>query len=65
MNIGRAVAVFSDIDNDEYTEEEKALAIYYVMKMPTHNGVKKDWMLSVIKWLWNKCYEIKGGEQEW
>lgn len=34
------------------------------MKMPTHNGVKKDSMLSVIKWLWHKIYEIEDGEQE-
>lgn len=63
MNISRATAVFEDINSDEYPDEEKALAIYDVMKMPTHNGVKKDSMLSVIKWLWNKCYEIEDGEQ--
>ena len=64
MNISRATAVFEDINSDEYYDEEKALAIYDVMKMPTHNGVKKDSMLSVIKWLWHKIYEIEDGEQE-
>lgn len=64
MNIGRATAIFEDVNSDEYSDEEKALAIYDVIKMPTHNGVKKDSMLSVIEWLWNKCYEIEDGEQE-
>lgn len=64
MNISRATAIFEDINSDKYSNEEKALAIYDVMKMPTHNGVKKDSMLSVIKWLWHKIYEIEDGEQE-
>lgn len=64
MNIRRATAVFEDINSDEYSDEEKALAIYDVIKMPTHIGVKKDSMLSVIKWLWHKIYEIEDGEQE-
>lgn len=64
MNIGKSTAIFEDINSDEYSDEEKALAIYDVMKMPTHNGVKKDSMLSVIKWLWHKIYEIEDGEQE-
>lgn len=62
MNIGKSTAIFEDINSDEYSNEEKALAIYDVMKMPTHNGVKKDSMLSVIKWLWHKIYEIEDGE---
>ena len=64
MNIGKSTAIFEDINSDKYSNEEKALAIYDVMKMPTHNGVKKDSMLSVIKWLWHKIYEIEDGEQE-
>lgn len=64
MNIGKSTAIFEDINSDEYSNEEKALAIYDVMKMPTHNCVKKDSMLSVIKWLWHKIYEIEDGEQE-
>ncbi len=60
MNIGRAVAVFADIDSDNYSEEEKALAIYVVLNMPTHMGIKKDEMLCVIKWLWDKCYQWLG-----
>lgn len=34
------------------------------MNMPTHMSIKKDSMLSVIKWLWNKCYEMAGDTNE-
>lgn len=64
MNIGRAVDVFADIESDDYSEAEKALAIYEVLNMPTHMSIKKDSMLSVIKWLWNKSYAIGRGEKE-
>lgn len=60
MNIGRAAAIFADIESDDYSEEEKALAIYEVLNMPTHMSVRKDSMLSVIKWLWDKIYEMAG-----
>lgn len=51
-------AIFCDIENDKYTDEEKALAIYEIMNWATHNSVTKDKMLDVIKWLFNKCYEV-------
>lgn len=58
MNIGKACAIFEQLDSDKYTEEEKAIAIYKVMNMPTHNSVTKANMLKAIKWLFDKCYEI-------
>lgn len=63
MNIGMAMAIFENINNDTYLDEEKALAIYKVTKMPTHNSIKKDSILSVVKWLWDKCYEIRSGQE--
>lgn len=39
--------------------EEKGLAIYIVMNMETHNSVTKDSMLKVIRWLWDRAFEIK------
>ena len=59
MNIGKACAIFYQLNSDKYTEEEKALAIYEVMNMPTHNGIKKDVMLEAIKWLFDKAFEIE------
>lgn len=52
------MAIFTQINSEEYTDEEKALAIYMIMRMITHNSITKNMMLEVIKWLWNKGFEI-------
>lgn len=67
MNLGYAVAVFHNIDSDKYTDNEKAIAIYMVMNMETHNSITKSDMLNVLKWLWHQFYiweEEEAGEQE-
>lgn len=65
MNIGLAIAIFKQLESEKYSDEEKALAIYTVVNMETHNSIKKDDMLKAIKWLWNRRYEIiENGEQE-
>lgn len=67
MNIGVARAIFEDINNSEYSECDKALAIYRVMYMETHNSVTKASMLEVIEWLWDRHFEfvfVEEGEQE-
>ena len=64
MNIGKARAIFEDINNSEYSECDKALAIYRVMYMETHNSVKKASMLEVIKWLWDRHFEFVFMEDE-
>lgn len=58
MNIGKARTVFENINSDKYSETEKAIAIYRVMHMETHNSVTKDSMLKVIRWLWNRHFEF-------
>lgn len=58
MKIGKACAVFMQIDSDKYTVEEKGPAIFEVLKMPTHNGVTKDAMLRVIKFLLYLAYDV-------
>lgn len=63
MNIGKAVAIFEQLDSDKYSDEEKAIAIYEVMNMSTHNSVTKANMLEAIKWLFDKCYEIMEVEE--
>ena len=62
MTTGRAILIFNDIKNPVYAEKEKALAIYMVLRMSTHNGVTKDKMLEVIEWLWDQRYEYVKGE---
>ena len=58
MNIGKAVAIFSNIDSSDYTIEEKGTAIMKVAQMPTHNGITKTAMLKVIWWLLNMCFDL-------
>lgn len=64
MNVGKACAIFEQLDSDKYTDEEKAVAIYKVMNMPTHNSITKAAMLKAIKWFFDKCYEVKGVDIE-
>lgn len=62
MNIGVAIAIFSQIDNKKYSDDEKALAIYEVLQMPTHNSINKATFVRVAKWLFDKAYEIERNE---
>lgn len=57
MKLGKAMALFLDIENEEYSDEEKATAIYHVMNMITHMSINKDAMIKAIKWLWHRHYE--------
>lgn len=58
MGKGKAMAIFMQINSEEYTDNEKALAVHIVMEMATHMSITKDMMLEVIKWLWNKSFEF-------
>lgn len=58
MKIGQAYKILDNINSDEYTVEEKALAIRTVLDMETHNGVSKTVLLRVLNWLWNEHYEL-------
>ena len=50
MNIGKACAIFEQIDSNKYTDAEKLEAVREVVEMPTHNGITKDKMLAVLRW---------------
>ena len=63
VNIGKAIAVFEQLDSDKYTDEEKALAIYKVMNIETHNSVTKADMVKAIKYLWHKAYSFENEVQ--
>ena len=62
MKIGKACAIFQQIDSGKYTVEEKGTAIFEVLKMSTHNGVTKDAMLRVINFLLHLAFDVP--EQE-
>lgn len=57
MNIGKAKAIFDNINSNQYTIEEKGMAIDTVINMETHNSVTKTQMLYVLRWLWNIVFE--------
>ena len=59
MNKGTARAIFEDIENAPESIDLKAMAIYIVMNMETHNSVTKDSMLRVIRWLWNQAFKME------
>jgi hypothetical protein len=59
VNIGKAVAICMNLDSDKFTDEDKIVAIYEVMNMPTHNGVTKAAMLEMVKWLWHYSFEME------
>lgn len=61
MNIGKACGIFLDIENENYTAEEKGEAILQVVQMPTHNGITKVTMLKVIWWLLNLAFDLPEG----
>lgn len=60
MDIGTAVAIFLQIESDQYSVREKAIAIRRVLDMPTHNGIKKDDLLRALSWLWKRHFDIDG-----
>lgn len=62
MNIGKAIGIFCDINNDKYTLLDKGEAIYEILQMPTHMSITKDDMLKVIDWLWNQVFEFGSKE---
>ena len=64
MNTGKARAVFENINSDKYSDILKAMAIYRVMHMETHNAVTKTSMLEVIKWLWDRQFELVEGADD-
>lgn len=60
--LGRARAIFDNIDNATETVEEKGWAIRMVLDMETHNSVTKASLLRVLDWLWNQHFEFEEDE---
>lgn len=64
MKIGSAVALFCNINTDKFNDQEKGQAIYEVLKMPTHNSISKDKMLSVIDYLLRLSFDLPDEEEK-
>ncbi len=51
MSKGMAVAIFKDIYTTVATEEEKMESIKMVLSMGTHNGIRKQDFINVLRYL--------------
>lgn len=58
MSKGMAVAIFKDIYTQVATEEEKMESIKMVLSMGTHNGIRKQDFINVLRYLMG-CTENK------
>ena len=58
MTLGDAYIIFQNIESPDISDEEKGLAIWKIASMPTQNGVKKDDMVKVIRYLLDLCFEV-------
>lgn len=64
MNNGKATAIFNDIYRPGLTDNERGEAIKDVLDMETHNGITKESMLDVIKYLWHMVFAEDEGSEE-
>lgn len=64
MKAGRDMAIFKSINDDKWTDKEKAEAIYQVLHMATINSVTKQDLVDVALWLWNQQFEWLGDKYE-
>ena len=67
MNIGRACGIFMNIDSENFTEDEKLVAIRDVLKeMVTYNGITKDNILKAFRWFFDWAVEEASADSgEW
>lgn len=54
MNIGKAFAVFQQIESKKYTKDEKCEAIHDVINAATINGITKRQVLDVVSYLFEE-----------
>lgn len=57
MNIGKAVAIFKQIESDKYRDSEKLEAIKMVLNAETYNSIRKDTIIKAFRWLFEYGYE--------
>lgn len=62
MKYGKAIEILENLD--KHTDEEIGLAIHRILCMASIMAVKKDTLLNVVRYLFDKCYEIAEGGAE-
>ena len=60
ITYGKAIDIIENIE--EHTDEEISYAIYRILNMTTIMAVNKDNLLKIIRYLFDKCYEVEKGE---
>ena len=53
MPIGKATAIFKNINDDKHSASEKIEAIKTVINMETHNSITKDDLIRALDWMWD------------
>ena len=62
MTYGQAFAILLDLENEKTPKKMKGAAIRKViLNMETHNAVKKDLMVEVIRYLFGLCFKEPEG----
>ena len=50
MTLTKAICIFKNIENAEYSNSEKLESLAIVLDMPTHNSITKDEILKAFRW---------------
>ncbi len=62
MTRADAYKIFRNLQSDDYTIEEKGMAMHQILSMATMNGITKVELVNALTWLWHQHFEIKGAE---
>lgn len=63
MKLSESLAIFKNIESEQYDVQEKGQAIFDVCGMVTHNSVTKADMLRVIWWLLGLVFDLPERKQ--
>lgn len=64
MKLCRALGIVNDIESEKISDREKATAIYVLFIRETKiDEVYKKEMLSIIRWLWRRCFRVTRGKE--
>ena len=59
MKLSEAIHIVNNIDSNEIDDIEKGRAILEIKDAETLNSVTKKDLMKVIKWLFDRCFEVE------
>ena len=59
MRVGEAYAICKNINDCNRSDEDKGLAILMMLNMETHNGITKQELLKIIRYLHGLCFGVR------